>query len=84
VEPTVQVAFVGIATSIVTTVGIVIVAMINNRKERTTAAESSMERTLRERITLRDEQIVDLKNDVLNLESEVQELKATIAKGNGV
>lgn len=83
-EPTVQVAFVGIATSIVTTAGIVIVAMINNRKERTTAAESSMERTLRERITLRDEQIVDLKNDVLNLESEVQELKATIAKGNGV
>lgn len=63
-DATVQVALVGIFTTMVTTAGVVIVAMINNRKERGGAAESAMERTLRERIVLRDEQIADLRSDL--------------------
>lgn len=63
-DVTVQVAFVGILTTMVTTAGVVLVAIINNRKERGQAAESAMERTLRERIILRDEQIADLKVDL--------------------
>lgn len=63
-DAAVQVAIIGIVTTLVTTLGVVFVAILNNKKERGTAAESAMERTLRERILLRDEQIADLKADI--------------------
>lgn len=78
-DATVQVAFVGIFTTLVTTAGVVVVAIINNRRERGQAAESAMERTLRERIVLRDEQIADLKADLAErdriIEQQAEELK---------
>lgn len=60
-DPAVQVAFIGIVTTLITTAGVVLVAMFNNRKERSDTADAGVEATLRERITLRDEQIDDLK-----------------------
>lgn len=78
-DATLQVGLVGIFTSIVTTAGIVIVAMINNRKERGQAAESAMERTLRERIVLRDEQIADLRADIEARDRTISQLKEEIA-----
>lgn len=67
----VQVALIGIFTTIVTTAGVVITAIINNRRERGHAAESAIERTLRERILLRDEQIADLKSDVQERDDKI-------------
>lgn len=75
-DPTVQVAAVGIFTTLITTVGVIIVAIINNRKERGGAANEAVEETLRERILLRDEQIMDLKGEVAHKESIIQRLKA--------
>lgn len=63
-EATVQVAIIGIFTTIVTTIGVVIAAIVNGKRERSNAAESAMERTLRERITLRDEQLADARQDI--------------------
>lgn len=79
-DATVQVAVIGIITTLVTTAGVVVVAIINNRKERGTAAESAMERTLRERILLRDEQIADLKTDLVERDVEIVRLKELLAK----
>lgn len=73
-DPTVQVAMIGIFTTVVTTAGIVGVALINNRKERGASAESAMERTLRERILLRDEQIEELKQDIADRDKQIAEL----------
>jgi hypothetical protein len=64
VDPTVQVAFIGIVTTFLTTAGVVVVAMMNNKKERSGSAEAGIVITLRERILLRDEQIADLRADV--------------------
>lgn len=83
-DSTVQVALIGIATTIVTTLGIVIVAVINNRRERGTAAESAMEKVLGQRITLRDEQIADLKADLADRDSRLVEASQTIAEKEGV
>jgi hypothetical protein len=73
-DPTVQVAAIGILTTLVTTAGIVVVAIINNRKERGSSAESAMERTLRERILLRDEQIQELRQDIADRDKRIAEL----------
>lgn len=72
-DPTVQVAAIGIFTTLITTAGVGIAAMFNNRRERSGAAESAMEQTLRERIMLRDEQITDLRHD-LEKERELRRL----------
>lgn len=80
---TVQVALIGIITTIVTTAGVIIVAIVNNRKERGTAAESAMERTLRERIILRDEQIADLKADVEERDKQILKLEEIVYQRKG-
>jgi hypothetical protein len=79
VDATLQVGFLGIITTFVTTAGVVIVAMINNRRERGSAAESAMERTLRERIILRDEQIADLKADIEEKDRTISRLQEELA-----
>lgn len=66
-DPTVQVALVGILTTAITTGGVVLAAVVNNRRERSGSAEEGIEATLRERITLRDEQIADLREDASQL-----------------
>lgn len=60
-DPTVQVAIAGILATFITTIGVVFVAMLNNHKERVDSAEEGILATLRERITLRDEQLQDLR-----------------------
>lgn len=79
-DTTVQVALVGIITTLVTTAGVVAVAIVNNKRERGSAAESAMERTLRERILLRDEQIEDLKSDIVDREKLVEKRDRIIVK----
>lgn len=66
-DPAVQVAIVGILTTLITTMGVVIAAVVNNRRERAGSASEGIEATLRERILLRDEQIADLREDVKTL-----------------
>lgn len=77
-DPRVQVAIIGIFTTVVTTAGVVLVALLNSRKERGSSAESAMERTLRERILLRDEQITDLKGELAEREREIAQLREEI------
>jgi len=50
--------------TVVTAGSVAVVAGITHRSETKQAAETTMERTLRERIILRDEQIADLKADL--------------------
>lgn len=75
-DPTVQVAAIGIITTIVTSGAGLIVAGKNSKKERQDAAENTMESVLRERILLRDEQIRELEEDVKRLTNEVQSLRS--------
>lgn len=77
-DPTVQVAFVGILTTIITTTGVVVVALVNNKKERGSAAEGAIVATLRERITLREEQILDLRADVAERDHTITQLREEI------
>lgn len=74
-DPTVQVALSGIFATLITTAGVVAVAIINNRRERGATAESAMERTLRERIVLRDEQIAELREENTELREENSRLR---------
>lgn len=78
-DPTVQVAFIGIIATFITTSGVVFVAYLNNRKERTDTAEEGVESTLRERIALRDEQIQDLRDDIkgfrIRLDQALEEIE---------
>lgn len=67
-EPTVQVAIVGIATTFITTLGVILAAFVNNKRERTGSAAGGVEQTLRERITLKDEQLSDLREDKTGLQ----------------
>lgn len=53
-------SFLGIVIS--TGIG-ALVSVVTNRSEKQQTAETAMERTLRERIVLRDEQIADLTQD---------------------
>lgn len=82
-DAAVQVAIIGIVTTIITTLGVIVVAIFNNKKERGNAAESAMERTLRERIVLRDEQIADLHADVAEKEMYIQRLLAKLENQEG-
>lgn len=59
-DPSLLVALVSILTAAVTTSGGVAVAVLTNRREAENAADDTREETLRERLTLRDEQIANL------------------------
>lgn len=74
-DPAILVALVGVITTLITTLGVVFVAVINNRRERSNAAEEGIEATLRERILLRDERIIDLKNQVDSLRNDKERLQ---------
>jgi hypothetical protein len=84
-DPTVQVAFIGVVTTFITTIGVILVAVMNNKRERRSAADVGVEVTLRERLTLRDEQIAELREDKADLRErldaaleEVQEKTALV------
>lgn len=57
----------GTVATLLSTLGLVVIAILNNKKERKGSAEASMEAALRERILLRDEQINELKEDKVEL-----------------
>jgi len=82
-DPTVQIAAIGIITTLITTAGIIVVAVLNNRKERSGAAQEGIEGTLRERILLRDEQIADLREELVHKERIIERLKAKIERLEG-
>lgn len=67
-DPATTVAVFSFAGVVVTVLGGAVVAIYTNRSEKKTTAETAMEKTLRERIILRDEQIEDLKADVREAE----------------
>lgn len=69
-DPNVQVALVSVFATLITTLGVVAVAMINNKKERAKAADAGVEAGLDER---------DVLTRLLALISEVDEKKAKIA-----
>jgi predicted RNase H-like nuclease (RuvC/YqgF family) len=72
-DPAVQVALVGIFSTLITTIGVIFVAVLNNNKEREGAADQGVEATLRERIALRDEQLAELREDISELRTQLAE-----------
>lgn len=79
-EPTVQVAIAGIFTTFITTLGIFAVAVLNNKKERASTAETTLEKAKEERITLRDERIKYLEQKIEDLEEENKDLEDDIQR----
>jgi 5-bromo-4-chloroindolyl phosphate hydrolysis protein len=75
VDSSVQVALIGIFVAIVTTTGLVIVAIINNRRERGDSAQKAMERVHKERLELKDEIIKELRMDVSELTAKIERLQ---------
>lgn len=63
-DKTVLVALLALCGTMVTVAGGVIVAIVTSNKESKHSAESALEKALRERLTLKDEQISDLKSDL--------------------
>lgn len=87
-DPNIQVAFISVLATIVTTVGVVCVAVINNRKERDGAASAGVEAGLDERDILgrmlslisenerKEKHITELQTDKKDLQKECRELRA--------
>jgi cell division protein FtsB len=77
IDPNVQVALVSVIATVITTAGVVAVAIINNRRERGNAASEGVEAALDER---------DVLERMLALISENERKEATITglrKANG-
>lgn len=73
--------------TVITAGSVALVAVVTHRSENKQAAETAMERTLRERILLRDEQIADLKSELLEAldknrqqEEEIRDLRSKNSK----
>lgn len=87
-DPNIQVAFISVLATIVTTVGVVSVAIINNRRERDGAASAGVEAGLDERDILgrmlslisenerKEKHIAELQADKKELQKECRELRA--------
>lgn len=54
----------GFVASVLTTIGGGFVALNLNRNEKKQSAETALEKTLRERIVLRDEELIDVRQDL--------------------
>jgi len=72
----VQVAVVGVAATVVTTMGAVAVALINNRREYGGAAAAGVDTTLEERVTLRDEAIKARDALIRDLREDLEQAEA--------
>lgn len=75
-DTTVQVAVVGVFTTLITTIGVIVVAFINNRKERGGAANEGVEAALRERVAFNESQIAILQRSNDRKEEVIQRLRA--------
>lgn len=69
-DPNVQVALVSVFATTITTLGVIAVAVINNRKERTKAADAGVEAGLDEK---------DVLSRILTLHSEKDGLQKSLA-----
>lgn len=89
-DPNVQVAYVSIIATTITTLGVIVVAMINNRKERVKAASAGVEAGLDEKDVLgrmlalisenerKEQTITDLRAKVHVLTTDNRELRAQL------
>lgn len=85
IDPNVQVALVSVIATAITTVGVIAVAIINNRKERSKAASAGVEAALDERDVL--EKMLSLINEndrkettITSLRKQLREAKAEISE----
>lgn len=88
-DPNVQVAFVSVLSTLITTIGVIFVAVKNSQKERTKAAEAGVEAGLDEKDVLgrmlsliaenerKEKTIVDLRKENRDLRSQLREEKKT-------
>lgn len=79
-EPSVQVALIGFFGVVVTGAIGAIVAVNNKRNEKILTSENTIERTLRERIALRDEQLEDKQEELEDKDAIIQSLYERIGK----
>lgn len=89
-DPNVQVAFVSVLSTFITTCGVIFVAVKNNQKERTKAAEAGVEAGLDEKDVLgrmlalitenerKERTITELRAKVLSLTADLRELRAQL------
>ena len=68
-DPNIQVAFISVLATLITTAGVVAVAIINNRKERTQTADVAVDAALDEK---------DILGRMLSLINENERKEATI------
>lgn len=72
-DPNVQVALVSVIATMITTIGVVVVAVINNRKERGNAASAGVEAGLEESVVL--ERMFSLVEENSRKETTIKELR---------
>lgn len=75
-DPTVQVAMVSVLATAITTAGVVIVAIINNKRERSGAADTAVDLALDDSVILK--RLVELINENDDLEKKNRELRSEI------
>ena len=93
-DPTVQVGLVSVLATFVTTAGVVIVALINNRREREGAASAGVEAGLDERDVLermlalisenerKEKQIAELRRENKRLQAKLQSQDTDVREGD--
>ena len=79
-DTSVQIGILTLLGTLITVSGGVLIAVINGKKEKEAAVETTLEKTLRERLLLRDEQLVDLANDLEASRQREAEKDRTIAE----
>lgn len=79
-DPIIGVAVFSFLGVVVTAIAGIFAAIITNRKEKRQTSETTMERTLRERLTLRDEQLADIKADLSEELDENEKLRMEILR----
>ena len=72
-DPNIQVAFISVLATLITTIGVIVVAVINNRKERGGAASAGVDKALDEKDVLG--RMLSLITENERKESEIQALK---------
>lgn len=92
IDPNVQVALISVFATFVTTCGVVAVAVINNRKERSKAANAGVEAGLDERDVLermlalisenerKEETIASLRRQIREMRAEMSQLREQLKK----
>lgn len=79
-DPNIQVAFISVLATLITTMGVIAVAVINNRREREGAATAGVEAALDERDVL--ERLLSLIAENERKEAEIQSLKNEATERN--